>query len=98
MRLHVVGKRENSSSSIRSLDPTLSGWIAWLTNWMPFYASAESGTRKILYKKIQSDKQLVPIGHFFASKGSGRLAPVELKVGTSLITRCTDDKAYRAQL
>ena len=62
MRLDLAGKRETSSSSIGSLDPTPSGWIAWLTSWMPFYASAESGTRKIFYKKIQSDTQLVPIG------------------------------------
>ncbi len=68
IRLDLVGKRETSSSSIASLDPTAPGWIAWLTSWIPLYGSAESGTRKILYKKFQSDIQLVPIG---AKQGVG---------------------------
>ena len=62
IRLDLIGKREPSSSSIVSVDPTPPGWIAWLTSWVPFYGSAESGARKIFYKKIQSDMQLVPIG------------------------------------
>lgn len=62
IRLDLIGKRESSSSSIASLDPTPPGWIAWLTSWVPFYGSTESGIRKIFYKKIQSDIQLVPIG------------------------------------
>jgi apoptosis-inducing factor 2 len=68
IRLDLLGKRETSSSSIASLDPTPPGWIAWLTSWIPFYGSTESGTRKILYKKMQSDTQIVPIG---AKQGVG---------------------------
>jgi apoptosis-inducing factor 2 len=62
IRLDIIGKRETSSSSLASLDPTPPGWIAWLTSWLPFGGSTETGTRKILYKKIQSDMQFVPLG------------------------------------
>jgi apoptosis-inducing factor 2 len=62
LRLDLSGKRETSSSSIASVDPTLPGWCSWLTSWLPFYGSIESGTRKIFYKKVQSDMQLLPIG------------------------------------
>jgi apoptosis-inducing factor 2 len=68
MRLDLIGKSETSSSSIASLDPTPPGWIAWLISWTPFYGSTESGTRKIFYKKFQSDIQIVPIG---AKQGVG---------------------------
>ena len=68
LRLDLSGKRESSSSSIASLDTTPPGWISWLTSWVPFYGSTESGTRKIFYKKVQSDMQLVPIG---AKQGVG---------------------------
>ena len=62
IRLDLIGKRETFTSSIASPDPTPPGWIAWLTSWIPFWGAAESGTRKILYKKFKSDTQLVPIG------------------------------------
>ncbi|ERF68208.1 hypothetical protein EPUS_05289 [Endocarpon pusillum Z07020] len=62
IRLDLIGKRETSSSSIASLDPTPPGWIAWLTSWVPFYGSTETGTRKVFYKKFESDVQLIPIG------------------------------------
>jgi apoptosis-inducing factor 2 len=68
IRLDLIGKRETSPSSIASLDPTSPGWISWLTTWIPFYGSTESGKRKIFYKKIQSDTQLIPIG---AKQGVG---------------------------
>jgi hypothetical protein len=68
IRLDLSGQRESSSSSIASLDPTPPGWISWLTSWVPFYGSTESGTRKIFYKKFQSDVQLLPIG---AKQGVG---------------------------
>jgi apoptosis-inducing factor 2 len=61
-RLDLSGKRETSSSSIASLEPTPPGWMAWLTSWVPFYGSTESGTRKIFYKKFQGDMQLLPLG------------------------------------
>lgn len=67
IRLDLIGKRE-TSSSIASLDPTPAGWAAWLTSWLPFYGSTGSGTRKIFYKKVQSDTQFVPIG---AKQGVG---------------------------
>lgn len=60
MRLDLGGKREKPSSSTVSTDPNSSGWFAWLTSW--FYGTTESGPRKIFYKKIQADMQLVPIG------------------------------------
>ena len=62
IRLDLLGQRETSTSSITSKDPTPPGWISWLTSWIPFFGTAEPGKRKILYKKIQSDMQFVPIG------------------------------------
>jgi NADH dehydrogenase FAD-containing subunit len=62
IRLDLLGQRETSSSSITSVDPTPPGWISWLTSWIPFFGTAEPGKRKIVYKKITSDMQFVPIG------------------------------------
>lgn len=63
IRLDLIGKKgETSISPTASLNPTPAGWSAWLTSWIPFYRATDSGNRKILYKKIQSDTQLVPIG------------------------------------
>jgi apoptosis-inducing factor 2 len=62
IRLDLIEQRETTSSSIKSLDPTPPGWISWLTWWIPFFGTAEPGKRKILYKKITSDMQFVPVG------------------------------------
>jgi apoptosis-inducing factor 2 len=62
IRLDLLGQRETSSSSITSVDPTPTGWISWLTSWIPFFGTAEPSKRKIIYKKITSDMQFVPIG------------------------------------
>ena len=62
IRLDLLGQRETSSSSITSADPTPPGWISWLTSWIPFFGTAEPGKRKIVYKKITSDMQFVPVG------------------------------------
>lgn len=70
IRSDLVGKRETPASSIAPVDPSPLGWFAWLTSWIPFYGSTESGKRKIVYKKVQSDMQLVPIG---AKSGVGAL-------------------------
>ena len=62
IRLDLLGQREPSSSSITSTDPTPPGWISWLTSWIPCFGTAEPGKRKIVYKKITSDMQFVPVG------------------------------------
>jgi apoptosis-inducing factor 2 len=62
IRLDLSGKRETSSSSVASSNATSPGWIAWLTSWIPFYGSTETGKQKTVYKKIQSDIQFVPLG------------------------------------
>jgi NADH dehydrogenase FAD-containing subunit len=62
IRLDLLGQRETSSSSITSLDPNPPGWISWLTSWIPFFGTAEPGKRKIVYKKLTSDMQFVPVG------------------------------------
>lgn len=61
IRLDLLGQRE-TSPSITSVDPNPSGWISWLTSWIPFFGTAEPSKRKIVYKKITSDMQFVPIG------------------------------------
>jgi apoptosis-inducing factor 2 len=58
IRLDLIGQRETSSS----LDPNPPGWISWLTSWIPYFGIAEPGKRKIVYKKITSDMQFVPVG------------------------------------
>ena len=62
IRLDLLGKRESSSSSVTSVDPNPLGWIGWLTSWIPFFGTAEPGKRKVVYKKIASDMQFVPLG------------------------------------
>ena len=62
IRLDLMGQRETSTASITSADPSPSGWISWLTSWVPYFGSTEPGKRKVLYKKIQSDMQFVPVG------------------------------------
>jgi NADH dehydrogenase FAD-containing subunit len=62
IRLDLLRQGETSPSSITSVDSTPAGWISWLTSWIPFFGTAEPSKRKIVYKKITSDLQFVPIG------------------------------------